>query len=236
MRAVLWQHSCVTLVIAHRGASRAAPENTVEAFLLAVAQGADGVELDVRRTADLQLVVHHDAVLADGRVIADTDSRDLPDSVATFDQALDACDGVFVNIEIKNDPDEPDFDPTEWVAHSVTARLEQRGGGPRWLISSFRLETVNRVHQVLPSARTAWLVYEVADDVLAACVDHGHVAVHPRVSTLTEQHVLAAHRHGLAVNTWTCDDPARLGELIGWGVDGVCTNVPDVALSVRRRQ
>ena len=225
----------MTLVIAHRGASHGAPENTVEAFALAVAQGADGVELDVRRTADRQLVIHHDVALPDGRVIARTSASELPSTVATFDQALDACAGLFVNIEIKNQSDEPDFDVTEWVAHAVTARLARRGGGPQWLISSFRWETVARVHQVLPSVRTAWLVYEATDAVLAACVDGGHCAVHPWVTTLTEQHVRVAHRRGLAVNTWTCDDPARIGELIGWGVDGICTNVPDRALDVRRQ-
>jgi len=226
----------VTLVIAHRGASRDAPENTIEAFALAVVQGADGVELDVRRTADHRLVIHHDGVLPDGRAIVETTASELPSSVATFDQALDACDGVFVNIEIKNDPAEPDFDPTEWVAHAVTARLAQRGGGPRWLISSFRLETVDRVHRMLPSVRTAWLVHESTDSVLSACVEGGHFAVHPWVATLTEQHVAAAHRSGLAVNTYTCDDPARIDELIGWGVDGICTNVPDVALQLRRQR
>ncbi len=226
----------VTLVIAHRGASGSAPENTVEAFALAAAQGADGVELDVRRTADRQLVVHHDAFLPDGRVIARTAASELPTGVATFDQALEACAGLFVNIEIKNQSDEPDFDATDWVAHSVTGRLARRGGGPRWLISSFRWETITRVHQLLPSARTAWLVYEATDAVLDACVDGGHYAVHPWVTKLTEQHVRDAHRCGLAVNTWTCDDPARIGELISWGVDGICTNVPDTALDVRRQR
>jgi glycerophosphoryl diester phosphodiesterase len=224
----------VTLVIAHRGASHDAPENTVEAFALAVAQGADGVELDVRRTADRQLVVHHDALLPDGRVIARTAAGELPTSVATFDQALDACEGLFVNIEIKNAPNDPDFDATEWVAHAVTARLARRGGRLRWLISSFRWETVGRVHQLLPSVRTGWLVLEATDAVLDASVGAGHCAVHPWVVTLTEQHVAEAHRRGLAVNTWTCDDPARIGELIGWGVDGICTNVPAIALEVRR--
>lgn len=226
----------VTLVIAHRGASRAAPENTVEAFRLAVEMGADGVELDVRRAADGQLVVHHDAALADGRLITRTPSTELPDSIATFDAALDACDGIFVNIEIKNDPTEPDYDITEWVAHAVTARLVGRGGGPRWLVSSFRRETIERVHQVLPSVRTAWLVPELTERVLAACVEGGHAAVHPWVGALTESQVYAAHGHGIAVNTWTCDEPARIAELIAWGVDGICTNVPDVALGVRRRQ
>ena len=57
--------------------------------------------------------------------------------------------------------------------------------------------------------------------------------MHPWVQTLTRDAVRAAHGAGLAVNTWTCDDPARMRELIAWGVDGICTNVPDVALAVR---
>jgi glycerophosphoryl diester phosphodiesterase len=55
------------------------------------------------------------------------------------------------------------------------------------------------------------------------------------VAGLDEQQVSAAHAAGLAVNTWTCDEPDRIAELIAWGVDGICTNVPDVALGVRRR-
>ena len=58
-------------VIAHRGASAAAPENTIEAFLLARELGADWVELDARRTRDGAIVVHHDDTLADGRVIVE---------------------------------------------------------------------------------------------------------------------------------------------------------------------
>ncbi len=103
----------MTLVFAHRGASHAYPENTLAAFAGAVAMGSDGVELDVRRTADHQLIIHHDPHLGDGRIIADTLAGDLPDSVASFDDALDACAGLIVNIEIKNDPREPDFDPND---------------------------------------------------------------------------------------------------------------------------
>jgi glycerophosphoryl diester phosphodiesterase len=72
----------VTTVIAHRGASKAAPENTIAAFELAGRLGADAVELDVRRTRDGALVVHHNPDLADGRVIRDVLAADLPSSVA----------------------------------------------------------------------------------------------------------------------------------------------------------
>ena len=68
----------MTQVIAHRGASKAFPENTVAAFRGAAAMGADMVELDVRRTADGYLVIHHDARLPDGRVIYDLRARELP--------------------------------------------------------------------------------------------------------------------------------------------------------------
>jgi glycerophosphoryl diester phosphodiesterase len=223
----------MTLVIAHRGASRAEPENTLAAFRRAVEMGADGIELDVRRTADDQLVVHHDAHLADGRVIRRVVAHELPDHVPGLDAALDACAGAFVNIEIKNDPHDPDFDPSEWVARRVVAGLSGRGSGPRWLISSFRRETVDLCRRLAPAVRTAWLAVGFDADDLALTAAGGHAAVHPEVGLLDESSVRAAHTLGLAVNVWTCDDPGRMRELIAWGVDGICTNVPDVATAVR---
>lgn len=223
----------MTLVIAHRGASVAERENTLAAFERAAAMGADGVELDVRRTADDRLVVHHDAALDDGRVIRTTLAADLPDWLPTIDDALDACDGMFVNIEIKNDPDEPDDDPSHWLAYTVAGLVTRRGTPRRWLISSFRPGTVGRVRRVAPMLRTALLCEAMTGDHVAHAAGAGHVAIHPSVDTLTLDQVRAAHNAGLAVNVWTCNDPARIAELIGWGVDGICTDVPDVALAVR---
>jgi glycerophosphoryl diester phosphodiesterase len=225
----------MTLVIAHRGASWAEPENTIAAFRGAVELGADGVELDVRRTADDRLVVHHDPRLGDGRIIRRTPADELPEHLPTLDAALDACDGVFVNIEIKNDAGEPDFDPSEWVAHRVCSMLGRRGGGPKWLISSFRYETVATCRLALPALRTAFLTEALDAVLIERTAAGGHVAIHPSVDSVDESSVRAAHAAGVAVNTWTCDDPARIAELIAWGVDGICTNVPDVALAVRRR-
>jgi glycerophosphoryl diester phosphodiesterase len=222
----------MTLVIAHRGASRQRPENTIDAFERAVVLGSDGVELDVRRSGDDRLVVHHDARLADERVIRF--ETDLPSAIPTLGDALDACSGVFVNIEIKNDPGEPDFDPTEWVAHSVGAELQRRGADARWLISSFRAETVDLCRILLPRVRTALLTEELGQEEIARAIAGGHVALHPSVIGLTESAVRAAHGHGLAVNGWTCDEPDRIRELMSWGIDGICTNVPDVALTIRR--
>ncbi len=219
-------------VLAHRGASAAARENTIEAFRLAAAIGSDGVELDVRRTLDGLLVVHHDARLADRRVIGDMRASDLPAHVPHLDAALDACNGMWVNIEIKNDPDEPDFDPTDSIADDTTGALVRRGQDERWLISAFRLETVDRCRALVPTIRTAWLVGHVPDDVVATMVGRGHSALHPWVGALNRSHIDVCHGAGIAVNTWTCDDPRRMAELIEWGIDGICTNVPDVAIGV----
>ncbi len=231
--AAICNDLAMTLVIAHRGASRAERENTITAFERAVEFGADGIELDVRRTADDVLVVHHDAVLGDGRVLRQVPLGELPDHVPTLSAALDACAGAFVNVEIKNDPSEPDFDPSEWAAHRTVVELGRRGADTRWLVSSFRLETVDLVRSLAVNVRTAWLVVAAGEAELDATVANGHVAIHPYVKTLDANVIRRAHARGLAVNTWTCDDPDRMRELIAWGVDGICTNVPDIALTIR---
>jgi glycerophosphoryl diester phosphodiesterase len=220
----------VVQVIAHRGASLAERENTVGAYRRAAQMGADAVELDVRRTADGVLVVHHDAALDGGPVVATLSAGELPAYVPTLDEALDACAGMWVNVEIKNDPDDPDFDPEDTIAGDTVAALRRRGEDPRWLISSFRIETADRCRTLAPEIRTAWLVVEVPAGAAATCAARGHSALHPWVGTLTEAHIAGCHAAGVGVNTWTCDDPRRIGELAGWGLDGICTNVPDIAL------
>ena len=97
-------NSLSTQVMAHRGASRAEAENTVAAFRRAGQMGSHAVELDVRRTADGVLVVHHNPHLADGRLIASLAFAELrhdAPQVPTLGEALDACDGMWVNVEIK---------------------------------------------------------------------------------------------------------------------------------------
>lgn len=222
--------SAVTDVIAHRGASRLAPANTVAAFRRAVDVGANGIELDVRRTVDGVLVVHHDAVLPDGRVLVETPWRELPRYVPTFGEALDACDGAWVDIEIKNFPHEPDFDTDDRVAVEVLAELAERVAG-RWLISSFRLETIDRCRLVEPSVPTGWLTFDVGPGTVEELVRRGHTAVHPLEATVTADIIARSHDAGILVNAWTCNDPARFRELAAWGIDGLCTDLPDVMVA-----
>jgi glycerophosphoryl diester phosphodiesterase len=240
----------VTLVIGHRGAPRVAPENTVAAFRAAADLGADGVELDVRRTADGRLAVVHDAHLPDGRAVVEVRGDDLPPGTAEIGAALDACAGMaLVNVEIKNWPDDVDFDPTLGHVDAVVAELLARPAAEqaRFVVSCFHLPSVDRVRELAPDLVTGWLVVGPANGappgapdpvatLVAEVVDHGHQAVHPHHAFVTPELVKSAHAEEVAVNCWTCDDPDRIRWLADMGVDAIVTNVPDVALAALGRR
>ncbi len=227
------------LVLAHRGANRLAPENTVTAFTRALELGADGVELDVHRTYDGLLIVRHDADTGAG-VISDlplsTVRETLPD-VPTLAEALDACSGRLVNVEIKNLPGDPDWDPAERAAELVVGLLAARAGHDDVLVSSFNLATVDRVRALDPSVPTAWLTFgrDPFESLETAAV-HGHSALHPDRWSLAgggtgpEALVERAHERGVRVNVWTVNDDADVVRMAAAGVDAVVTDVPDAAL------
>ncbi len=225
------------LVLGHRGASVAFAENTPAAFAGAAAMGADGVELDVRLAPNghtgLRLVVHHDALPADAAEV---------DALPSFDAVLDACgDRMLVNVEIKNNEFEVGFDPTMGVVAPVISALRARGHDRvnRVLISSFSAATLDHCRLVGPEFATAQLAgaLQLPDGrpLVAAAAAAGHSAVHPDHRFVTPAFVAAAHAAGLAVNVWTANDPSRIVELAEMGVDGVCTDVPDVALAALGR-
>ncbi len=221
--------SATPSVIAHRGASAAARENTIEAFELAIEMGAQGVELDVRRTADGLLVVHHDAHLDDGRGIADLAAVELPDHVPTLEAALDACGNLVVNVEIKNSEGDHGFDVSRSIADETMTLVDARNTADRYLISSFDLPTTDRAAALSPSP-SAWLVYAGdAESLCQLCRARGHGVIHPADHQVDAEFMAHARAARLAVNVWTVDDPDRMVELAGLGVDGIVTNVPDVA-------
>jgi glycerophosphoryl diester phosphodiesterase len=221
-------------VIAHRGASAAHPENTLEAFRGAVQMGADAVELDVRRTADGRAAVHHDETLADGRRIVELAASVLPDDVPLLHEALAASQPLEVIVEIKNVRIDGDFDPDQSMARVVVDTVREMGLVERVLVSSFGFATIERVRELEPALRTAFLISGDRDPVplLDRTVAGGHPGVHPRWTMVDEAFMAHARERGLFVNTWTVDDPDEMRRLAALGVDGIITNVPDVARTV----
>lgn len=225
-------------VLAHRGASRAAPENTLAAFRDAAALGADGVELDVHRSADGALVVHHDAHAPGVGVLAEHSAaaiRRVRPSIPLLAESLDACAGLLVNVEVKNLPGDADYDPDERAAVGVVELLHARDRRDDVLVSSFSLATIDRVRQLDAAIPTAFLTLVGFDplDGAAIAADRGHAAVHPDVRSLVgpaaDATVARAHALGLAVNVWTVNLPDEVRRLATVGVDAVITDAPDLA-------
>jgi glycerophosphoryl diester phosphodiesterase len=225
-------------VIAHRGASAAARPNTLEAFRRAEEMGADAVELDVRRTADDRVVVHHDASLRTaGPIVAlrFAEVRRASPSVPALADALEACGSLWVNVEIKNSPVDPDWDPDDRILQLVVDVLESAGRFDTTVVSSFNPATVSRARTL--GLRTGWLIAQglPVRPVMEQAAAGKHFAVHPHVSALAGDRARSvidgAHDAGLAVVAWTVDDPDEQRRLAVAGIDGIITNRPDRALA-----
>ena len=235
----------MTLVLAHRGSRLREPENTVSAFARAISEGADGVELDVHRTADGELVVCHDAASPAGTVSDMTlaEVRRAFPLVPTLAESLDACAGAFVNIEIKNLPGDADWDPSDHAAELVVELLAARqatGREPRLVVSSFNLATVDRVRSLDSSLETALLSDGNFDplEALVVAEQHGHAGLHPVVGRLEGRVAgalaMRARDRGVALRPWTVDDPAEIARLGALGYDAVITDDPLVAIAALR--
>lgn len=220
-------------VIAHRGVHTVARENTLPAFRQAREVGADWVELDARRTRDGVVVVHHDAHLDDGSLLADLDVDQLPEFIPSLAEALEECRGLGVNIEIKNLPSDPDFDADHLVSDAVAGLARAYLDDDQVIVSSFNVDALDRLQTVDPGIPLAYL-FSIGDPVSAIerAATHQMAAIHPYDPLVTHSLIDRAHQAGLAVNVWTVNDPERMAELIDMGVDGICTDAADVARSL----
>jgi glycerophosphoryl diester phosphodiesterase len=221
---------------AHRGSPDPAGgirENTLEAFIRARLLGADGVELDVRRTRDGTLVVHHDPEIRGLGALHELVSDRLPGSVALLSAALDACDGLDVNIELKNLPGEAGFDDEEVMAREVADLVVATGREDSVVMSSFWPGSLDAVRERQPRLATGLLVASWFEP--AACVplaiEHGCRALHPHVSLLDESLMDGARDAGLAVSTWTVNRRSLIRSAMALGVDTVITDDVTLALA-----
>jgi glycerophosphoryl diester phosphodiesterase len=213
-----------------------APENTVEAFRAAARLGADAVELDARRSVDGAVVVHHDPTLEGDPLIEMTlaEINAAAPDVPTLGDALAACDGMWVDIEVKNNPAEPDWDPDDHTLGGVVEIVEGLDMAERVMVSSFNLPTVERAMGA--GLRTGWLLPRSVDPMTAfaqwptsapAFVLPSLAAMGPEAA---EQVVDAFGRLEVEVGVWTVNEPGEMRRLSEAGVGILFTD--DVALAV----
>jgi len=194
----------------------------------------------VRRSADGELVVHHDAEVPGSGLVHECRYDELPSWVPTLGQALAACAGAVVNVEIKNVPSDPGYDPANGVSADVAAVLARGAGtGGPWpahvIVSSFWPDTLAAL---AGPVALGLLVHPALDaaSALGLAAGLGCAALHPHHSQVTTELVAGAHSQGLAVVTWTVNTPDEIDAVVGAGADGVITDaVGDTLAHLGRR-
>jgi len=238
-----------TLIFAHRGAKRAAPENTLPAFEAAVRLKADGVEFDVQYSSDGQLVIFHDFSLENtsngtGRVSAHTlaELRELDAGlhfgpefagtrIPTLDEVLDLLkDKLLVNIELKSVRASDDG-----LGQDVARKVLEHGMAEQVVISSFNPFALRRSRLTGPQIEHALLLAVdspgwMKSGLLFRWSKAG--ALHPESAMVTEEYMAQARRRGLPVRVWTVNEPEEMRRLADLGVDAIVTDVPDLARQV----
>jgi glycerophosphoryl diester phosphodiesterase len=228
----------MTEVFAHRGCTEGFVENTLEAFAEARRRGADGVELDVRLTADGALAIHHDAEVPGHGPVSELVVASLPAHVPLLADALSACEGMVVNVEIKNAPSDDGYDPGQAVAALAATAIDDAGWVDRVIVSSFQVETLVAVGAADSRLALAELWSPVlrgdTQAALERAAEAGWRAVHPFVSSVTPELVDSAHERGLAVNVWTVNSTDDMRALVAMGADTLITDCLDDALAAAR--
>lgn len=219
------------LVIAHRGAAAEAPENTIEAFDLSVALGADALELDVQQAADGTLVVIHDDTVgrtteAEGPVAGFSGAELERLGVPALGEVLERYAALEITVDVK-----APSASTEVV--TLIERLERTPRTILYVEEGTELDAFATYggRRATSSRQAAWLAARLAGGAGAGAeLPEGFPeVVHaplegPDGPIVTAGLVAAAHRAGRTVQAWTIDDPQRMRQLCEWGVDGIITN------------
>jgi glycerophosphoryl diester phosphodiesterase len=233
-------------IVAHRGASRVAPENTLAAFREAARQGAGWVEFDVSLLGDSTPVVHHDGTLerctdATGplseRSAADLDGIDAGswfgpkfagEPLATLAQALDEIDalGLSANLEMK-----PHGEPRGGLDRAVATTLRDRAWTQdRILVSSFDLDALSALRDQMPDQPIAVLYDSPPKNWPRVLESMRASSLHLWHECLTPQILAEAREHGFHVRVFTINEPARMEPFREAGLTGVITDHPPLFL------
>jgi len=229
------------VVTAHRGSSKAAPENTMAAISKAIEEGADWVEIDVQETADGEVVVFHDsdfmklagvdlkiwdATMADLKKI-DIGSWFAPEfedeRVPTLDDVLNECKGkIGVNIELKY------YGHDEKLEQRVAEIVEAHDMVSDVVFMTLKIDAVKKMKSIRPNWTVGLLMSVSAGNLKN--IDADFLAVN--ASFANRSFIRAAHADGREVHVWTVNDAPTMSTMIGRGVDSLITDKPALARSV----
>ncbi|HWQ04554.1 MAG TPA: glycerophosphodiester phosphodiesterase family protein [Longilinea sp.] len=237
------------LLLAHRGASAYAPENTLAAFQLAMQQGAHGVELDAKLSADGEIMVMHDASVdrttnGSGKVnelslaaLRELDASFHSDGkypgqkIPTLAETLEALGrNAFVNIELTNYSS-----PRDRLPEMAAALVEKMDLRSIVLFSSFLPGNLHRVRRMLADARVAMLAYPG----IMGWIGRGWIGrraapeiVHPYRDDIKPEYIQHEHRFGRRIHAWTVDSPNEAKTFLLMGIDGLISDDPPAMLRV----
>lgn len=208
----------------HRGAAEL-PENTIPSFRKALEQGADGFELDVRKTADGKLVVIHPSVVEHHSVQSSSydDIKKLPDGFEIpllKDVLVKFGKKTFLDIEFKV----PGFE------EEAIALITKHGDPSNTMISAFDTDTLNKVHDLSPELQLGYIYNRTQDEESRhnAPIDY----VLPQFRLASRELIAEVHDEELKVMAWTVNDEAEMKRLLSLGVDGIITDFPAVLAGV----
>jgi glycerophosphoryl diester phosphodiesterase len=234
------KHMRAPWIIAHRGASGHAPENTMAAFERAVALGAPFIETDLHLTRDARFVAIHDKTLertTNGKgavrdfTLAELreldagmwfDRQFMGERIPTLEEILEFArqhDVVFY-LEIK-------YDSAWGMHHALVAALGGAGNAARTIVLSFDPSTLTALRKLDTSIMMGLLVEGENRDFVKSALDVGARQLCPRMDLVTRELVDQAHRSDLHVVTWTVNDAAKMNSVFHAGVDGIMTDLPD---------
>ncbi|MGA2719255.1 MAG: glycerophosphodiester phosphodiesterase family protein [Candidatus Acidiferrales bacterium] len=227
-------------VIAHRGASGHAPENTFAAFQRAVELGGTFIETDLHVTRDGRFVAIHDDTVerttngsGDVRNFTLDELREV-DAGMWFDRTFmgERIPTLEEVLEFSREHDVVFYLELKYAAvwgmdHALVAALQKAQSAPRTIVISFDPATLTPLRRLDPSIMTGLLVEDAKPDCIQVAIDLGARQLCPKVSSVTPELVEKAHRSDLQVVTWTANTLADMRAMMAAGVDGIMTDFPD---------
>ncbi len=218
------------LIIAHRGAAGYEVENSLAAFRAAGDLGADAVELDVHSTADGALVVHHDETIGHHHIphcsMREIHQHPLPngEAIPTLEEALAVIvPRMIACVEIKS---------VAARAEELLLQVIERTGAPdRVMLHAFDHRVIHRLGERRPHLRRGVMMASYPMYPVRCLEDADASILWQDCQFVDDALVAAMHANGKALYVWTVNDPAAVRRFLALGVDGICTDFPDVARS-----